>query len=92
MAPDAQVTSSASPFKATLVWTDPPSFPGSARALINDLNLVIVDAVETYHYGNAQMAADEIHSPYPVVDRLNNCEQVPCLHPTIGNMSKILMI
>jgi len=28
-------------FKVTLVWTDPPANPGSANALINDLNLVV---------------------------------------------------
>ena len=78
-----QVTSPESPLKATLVWTDPPSFPGSARALINDLDLVLVGPDGAYYYGNALVAVDEAHPAYPVKDRLNNCEQAGAYRPPV---------
>ena len=55
------------PFKVTLVWTDYPGTSSAAFALVNDLNLVVIDSsTGTEHFGNGGATADT----------LNNAEQV----------------
>ncbi len=68
------------PLRATLVWTDPPAAPGAARALINDLDLLVTGPApgggrRAWH-GNGMTQKDEALGERPLPDRLNNCEQV----------------
>eukprot|EP01062_Namystynia_karyoxenos_P066264 TRINITY_DN60226_c0_g1_i1.p1 TRINITY_DN60226_c0_g1~~TRINITY_DN60226_c0_g1_i1.p1 ORF type:complete len:1211 (+),score=343.65 TRINITY_DN60226_c0_g1_i1:93-3725(+) len=57
-------------FRATLVWTDPPSHPGSKWQLVNDLDLVVTGPDGRQFFGNAKPA------DAPVRDVLNNVEKV----------------
>jgi subtilisin family serine protease len=45
-----QVPNGASTLKTTLVWTDPPGAPNAARALVNDLDLRLVDPSGRAHF------------------------------------------
>lgn len=65
------------PFKATLVWTDPPAEPGADKALVNDLDLVVTGPGGQLYYGND---FQQRRSP----DRVNNIEQVYIPDPRPG--------
>ncbi len=67
------VTSSSEPLRVTLVWTDPPGSPSSAKALVNDLDLTVVSPSGKTYFGNGQP------------DRLNNVEGVDALQPEVGS-------
>lgn len=71
------VAGSEAPFKATLAWTDPVAEPGSARALVNDLDLAVRAPDGRVYYGNHFLGAN---SP----DRTNNVEQVYLPDPVPG--------
>jgi subtilisin family serine protease len=71
------VPASAPSLRVTIVWTDPPSNPGTTRALINDLDLTITESnSESFYFGNSEYQWDETHGPHPVRDSTNNVEQV----------------
>ncbi|OPX91274.1 S8 family serine peptidase [Pelotomaculum sp. PtaB.Bin117] len=72
------VSDAASPFKATLTWTDPPAEPGSAQALVNDLDLLVRTPDGRVYYGNCFLGSN---SP----DRINNVEQVCLPSPLPGD-------
>ena len=72
-----EVTTDATPLKATLVWTDPPAVPGSKTALVNDLDLVVIGPDGAVYLGND---SGGYHQP----DRRNNVEQVTVDHPKPG--------
>lgn len=57
--------------KVTLVWTDPPPFPGSAKALVNDLDLTVIRNFDQY-FGNQRFNAKGVAIP----DDVNNVEQI----------------
>ncbi len=63
------VADATAPFKATLAWTDPPAEPGSGRALVNDLDLVVKTPDGKVYYGNHFLGKN-------TPDRTNNVEQV----------------
>lgn len=63
---------SATDLSATLAWTDPPPSVTAARALVNDLDLMVERAGRT-RYGNEFLYPDG--SP-PTRDDLNNVERV----------------
>lgn len=63
------VSGPAAPFKATLAWTDPPAEPGSAKTLVNDLDLVVRAPGGKIYYGNYFLGSN-------TADRTNNIEQV----------------
>lgn len=44
------VPGGASTLKATLAWTDPPGAPNAAQALVNDLDLLLIDPSGRAHY------------------------------------------
>lgn len=67
------VTSSSEPLRITLVWTDPPGSPSSAKALVNDLDLTVISPSGKTYLGNGQP------------DRLNNVEGVDVLQPEVGS-------
>ncbi|MGA1235659.1 MAG: S8 family serine peptidase [Limisphaerales bacterium] len=70
------------PFRATLVWTDPPGNPGAAIKLVNDLDLVITNLVtKQVFWGNYIVGDSDFNSPretntIPVSDVVNNVENV----------------
>ena len=67
-----QALSARLPFKATLVWTDPPGSPMSTVTLVNDLNLAVADLAEpsSLWYGNHPKST---RGTAP--DSVNNVEQ-----------------
>ncbi len=77
-------------FKATLVWTDPPAEINSNRALVNDLDLQVIDAANgsylpwildtTPNSSALESAAQQ------GIDRLNNVEQVLIENPSEGEL------
>ncbi len=71
--PDTQA-----PLKATLAWTDPPAEAGSAKTLVNDLDLIVKTPDGRLYYGNHFLG---INTP----DRTNNVEQVYLPAPTPGD-------
>ncbi|HHW43860.1 MAG TPA: S8 family serine peptidase [Desulfotomaculum sp.] len=64
------------PFKATLAWTDPPAEAGAPRALVNDLDLVVIGPDGKEYLGNDTGQGRR--------DDLNNVEQVLIPHPVKG--------
>lgn len=70
------VTDGSAPFKATLVWTDPPG-NGGGKALVNDLDLVVETPDGQTFYGNHFL---DTNTP----DRLNTIEQVRLPAPKPG--------
>lgn len=77
-----------SEFRATLVWHDPPGSPGAAgRALVNDLDLEVVDGGGNLYRGNVFGAAGASSSSQTggSADTLNPVEQVRFTAPAAGN-------
>jgi hypothetical protein len=72
------VSDASAPFKATLTWTDPPAEPGSAKTLVNDLDLVVKTPDGKVYYGNHFLGKN-------TPDRTNNAEQVYLLSPVPGD-------
>ncbi|WP_338824257.1 hypothetical protein MHOCP_23450 [Moorella humiferrea] len=70
------VTDTAAPFRATLAWTDPAGTPGG-KALVNDLDLVVIAPDGRQYYGNDYEGADKL-------DRTNNLEKVYIKDPLPG--------
>jgi hypothetical protein len=77
-------------FKATLVWNDPPAAPNEAKALLNDLDLVLIEISS----GEIWQPWVLNHFPHPDSllqpakrkrDSLNNMEQVALENPIPGN-------
>ena len=85
------VTSTASPLKFTLVWTDPPASPPAGQLVRNDLDLVVTAPNGTVYKGN-QWTADNINVPGDMEsapnpagrDSRNNVEGVLIRSPQIG--------
>ncbi|HWN87527.1 MAG TPA: S8 family peptidase [Chitinophagaceae bacterium] len=76
--------------KATLVWNDPPAVPNVAKALINDLDLELIEV------SSGQIWKPWVLNPFPHVDSLNqlakrkrdslnNVEQITIANPLAGN-------
>lgn len=76
--------------KATLVWNDPPAAPNAAKALINDLDLELIQI------SSGQIWQPWVLNPFPhpdsllqpakrKKDSLNNTEQVTLDNPAAGN-------
>lgn len=72
-----RVASAEAPLKITLTWTDPAAAPGTAAALVNDLDLVVRGPDGREYLGNHLLHLGS-------ADRLNNVEQVQLLHPAVG--------
>lgn len=66
------LTGSASPFRATLVWTDYPAAASASPALVNDLDLVVTMPGGAVRRGNG------------TTDRTNNVEGVDIASPPTG--------
>jgi len=82
------------PFRATLVWTDPPGNPGAAIKLVNDLDLIVSNlTTDEVFYGNYITNDSDFSSPRdtntaPVIDFVNNVEKVimPPREPSTGEV------
>lgn len=80
-----------SPLRVTLVWTDPPGNPNAALKLVNDLDLVVSNAVtHQVFYGNDfESGADFVRgrdtNEPPVFDNVNNVENVFIREPLGSN-------
>lgn len=72
-----RVTGGRSPFKVTLVWTDPEVAPGSAHPLVNNLDLVVRDPSGKEWRGNSFLFPDR-------ADDVNNVEMVYIPAPEAG--------
>ena len=83
-----EVPDSLSFLKIMLSWTDPPAEPLAQKALVNDLNLILVDPDGSiYHPWILNTAAhpDSLkHTATRGVDTLNNNEQVSIFNPKKG--------
>ncbi len=77
------VSDTSAPFKATLAWTDPPAEPGSAKTLVNDLDLVVKTPDGRVYYGNHFLGAN-------APDRTNNVEQVYLPSPAPGDYTVLV--
>lgn len=78
------VSDNSTPLKVTLCWADPPALPGTATALVNDLDLVVEGPDGRRYLGND-------FKQKGVPDRLNNVEQVTITEPLAGRY-RILVI
>lgn len=80
------VTDNTNPFRATLVWTDYPSYAGSSHNLVNDLDLEVrapisaTQNVDLFGHGDKATVQGETTR-----DRLNNAEEVTIRTPRPGN-------
>lgn len=75
-------------FKITLVWDDPPASPNAAKALVNDLNILVTDP-EGQEWQpwilNAAPYQDSLRQPARRGrDTLNNTEQITLQLPKPG--------
>ena len=74
------VLSNTQPLKITLTWSDAPGSLTAAKALVNDLDLIVTAPDGTVYYGN------DFTAPFnDTFDRLNNVEQVTVTTPTPGS-------
>lgn len=82
---DLNLPSNALNLKVTLVWTDPPANVGDAVALVNDLDLRLIDGSFNTTLPwvlNASPSVTSLSAPATrQVDRLNNVEQVTLTNP-----------
>lgn len=79
---DYYAGSSGQPLKVMLDWTDAPGSLAAAKALVNDLDLVVIAPDGTTYNGNAFSGAFSV--PGGSNDRLNNAEGVYIANPQPG--------
>jgi len=83
------------PLRITLAWTDCPGSEGAAKALVNDLDVIVTAPNGTIYHGNAINGVESILNPVPGecqwdvepfdgYDDLNNVESVKILSPGVG--------
>ncbi len=72
------------PLKISLVWTDVPQTPPSAKHLVNDLNLKVTDPNNIVYWGNVGLNTSKWSSPGGDADTINNVENVFIENPTQG--------
>ncbi len=81
----------AAPLRIALVWTDYPGQPSSGRALVNDLDLEVIDPNGVHHYGNEGVYA----AGHPCLrsnqwDQCNNAEEVYLAQAAPGEYTVIV--
>jgi len=79
--------SPASPLKVTLVWTDYPGSPGTAKALVNNLDLKVTNDVGQSFFGNAidpTTGFSVVNPETSSIDTLNNVEVINIKVPEEG--------
>lgn len=70
-------------FKATLTYSDVPGFPGAIPALVNDLDLEVIDPDGNLYHGNQFLNGQSVPN-VPNHDAINNVEGVHIANPTPG--------
>ena len=80
---DASVVDPNKPLRVSLVWTDTPGNPVSAKALVNDLDLEVTVGATVYK-GN--VFSGSLSTPGGAADALNNVENVYLPAGTLGNL------
>ncbi|MCS7106115.1 MAG: S8 family serine peptidase, partial [Candidatus Aenigmarchaeota archaeon] len=74
----------ASELRITLVWTDVPGSPLTSKALVNDLDLIVVSPRRVYRGNDFTFPFDDSS------DNLNNVENVFIKNPETGNYTIIV--
>lgn len=75
------VAEGSSGVKATLVWTDPQGSPGAAKALVNDLNMVLIAPDGTTHLPWLLNPAAPGTNAVKAANAIDNVEQVVVTGP-----------
>jgi len=75
------VTDAGSPFKATLAWSDPAAAPGARKALVNDLDMLVITPQGERYFGNHHLREANMRER---PDNINNVEQVYIPEPSPG--------
>lgn len=78
------VTSSKTPLKLTLAWTDYPGSITATKALVNDLNLKVTSPSGNVYYGNCSIVYEPFPIMKPVIDHTNNVENILINYPEVG--------
>lgn len=79
------VSSSAVPLTATLVWTDPPGYSGTTRVLVHDLDLIVEPPEAQFATTASRIYGNNGYNSLPQSrDTLNNVEQVVIPAPQPG--------
>ncbi|MEM9373732.1 MAG: S8 family serine peptidase [Planctomycetota bacterium] len=82
----ANVAPGSSELNITIAWDDPAATPNVATALINDLDLVVIDPDGVRHYPwTLNPAAPNANAVQSQEDHLNNIEQVFVSNPIPGD-------
>lgn len=76
-----EVPEGTSGVKATLVWTDPQGSPGAAKALVNDLNMVLISPDGTTHQPWRLNPASPTANATKTANAIDNVEQVVVTGP-----------
>ncbi|KPA17794.1 secreted protein containing Peptidase S8 and S53, subtilisin, kexin, sedolisin [Candidatus Magnetomorum sp. HK-1] len=78
------VGSGSESLKVTLVWTDPPGSPAAAKALVNDLDLALLDANSHLHYPWRLDPDNPENNATKGPNHVDNVEQVIVDNPESG--------
>lgn len=83
---ELQVPSSLATLKVTLAWTDPAAAAGAPAALVNDLDLELVDPQGLVHYPFSLAGKSDPAAPATATgpNRVDNIEQVAVAKPVAG--------
>lgn len=81
--------------KITICWIDPPAPANSAKALMNDLDIELIEVANTNKYLpwilNSSPSVTALQSPaIRGRDSLNNVEQITLEQPTAGNYELVV--
>ena len=82
-ADDSFVVADSGPLRVMVVWTDAAAAAGAPKALVNDLDLVVVDPVGRAFRGNA-FVGNGVPPNQGSADRVNVEEAVFIDHPLVG--------
>jgi hypothetical protein len=70
--------------RVTMVYTDPPGMTATAKALVNDLDLIVIDPDGTRYLGNHGLLYGNASREGGTPDRINNVENVFLDKPVAG--------
>jgi hypothetical protein len=79
---EVTVTDSSEPLRITLVFNDPPAAPGVSEPVVNDLDLLIIDPIGDFCFGNTFENGQSVPAGFP--DEVNNVEQFLLQTPAPG--------